>query len=316
MNRLALLLLGVFLTAPAHGFPFRKPPQAYTQARADFENKLYKDVIKNLTPDVMLTLKRRHLKKAYAYLGISHEKTGRLDMALSVYQLGVNLYPRDITLRTRLGRLYQYVDMHAQALPHFKRSLKLAPKNTEAHLGLAEIYHALGFLGRSADHYEIALETLKEDGRIWRDYTEVLLEQHEIKTAELSILKALEFSPKDKQARLLQALILREQGKDDDALLILSGLSLAKEGPEPMRLIEALWLLEAKRYKEAKTITSAVITDWPSQPLARWIRARANLQLGKKRAAVKDLEVAAASRESAFVAEVSTALLKEIGGTR
>ncbi len=309
-----MALMLIFSGAPAAQarFIFTAPPKAYTEARGHHEKGEYTLVIAKLTPDVLQELRRRELKRAYLYLGTAYQTAGRLDKALGEFQLGVSLFPRNTELLTKLARLYHHAEMEQQALPLFNKVIKLDPSNTEAHLGLAEIDRTLGFLHRSADHYEIVLEVRKNAPHLWRDYAEVLLEQHDNKTAEFAALKSLELAPNDEQAKLLLAFIYRAKGDGDAALLIVSGLGLAKSGPEPMRLLEALWLLEAGRLDDARKISAAVLAQWPSQPLARWTRARVLLKAGKKALALKDLKVASASKEAPFVAEIAAAMIKEL----
>src|SRR5581483_1961137 len=93
-------------------------------------------------------------RQGYLMLGTSFQRTGQLDKALGVYQVGVKLFPRDLRLLTELGSLLHAAGLEEQAEPLFKKVISIHPNNAAAQLGLAEINHALGFLDVSAEHYE------------------------------------------------------------------------------------------------------------------------------------------------------------------
>jgi tetratricopeptide (TPR) repeat protein len=140
---------------------------------------------------------------------------GHLDNALGVYQLGVQLYPKDLNLLTELGLLLHRSKLEEQAEPMFQKVLKIHPNNAAAHIGLGEIDHALGFLERSAEHYEKALETMSDHAGIWADYAEVLISARDYKTGELAARRALLLS-ENADARVDLARALRGEGRLDE----------------------------------------------------------------------------------------------------
>ena len=258
----------------------------------------------------MQKFRGRDLRRAMILLGESHERVGRPEEALGIYQLGVKLFPADTMLLTYLAQLQHAAGLEEQAQPLYEKILKMHPDNALAHQGLAEIDHSLGFLDRSAEHYRKALQYLGSRSKLWRDYAEVLLEKRDFTTAEAAIREALTLSA-DADSFIDLALIRRAQGAGDDALAILKGIDGADKRVD-LRLLLALWQLEAQRYDEARLLVEGLLKEDAHLPLARHIRARLELKAGRKEAAIKDLEASATSKDAPFVAKVSSKLLEAL----
>lgn len=276
-----------------------------------FDLGRYSEVISALPSAAMQKLHGKNLARATLLLAASHERTHRLDKALSVYQLGIKLYPNDIPLLAGLAQLYHASHLEEQAQPLYNKILAAEPDNTTAHLGLASINHTLGLLDKSAQHYEEALERLQDNAAIWRDYAEVLYAQREYKTAELAIERSLALSPQILDSNLDLAFIQRAQGRLPEALATLEKV-LALTGNQPEILSAyALWLLEAGKTAQALAQAELILKNAPADPLGRWIRARIHLASGQRDLAAKDLAVAAESNPDSFIAKTAAALLKQ-----
>lgn len=290
-----LLLLALPLSA---GF-FNAGEGALIQAREAFDAGRYDKVISELSPANVQRMRGFYQKQAYAVLGEAYERLEHPEKALSVYQLAVSLYPKDIELTTRLARLLHASGLDAQAQPLYEKVLAVQPSNTWANLGLAEIDRALGFIDRAAVRYELALEgELSGSPAVWRDYAEVLLRQRDYVTAEAAARKSLELDA-DVESRVVLAFILRAAGKLPEALAELEAT--------PHDRLRALWLLEAGRHEEAAKLASG------SDPLERYVRARAALKAGRKEDAKRELEALARSgRLAPFSAEVAAKALKSL----
>ena len=151
-----------------------------------------REVIAALSPEFIQSLRGTDLRQAYVLMGDNLDAIGRGDEALGFYQLGVKLFPQNVDLLTRQGGLLHRNGLDEQARPLLHRALEFEPRHYGAHLGLAEIYRKLGFLDRSASHYEGALETLEANPQVWRDYAETLLAQRDWTTAELASVATYE----------------------------------------------------------------------------------------------------------------------------
>jgi tetratricopeptide (TPR) repeat protein len=275
----------------------------------------YDAVIGALDPDGILKLRGDDLRRGYALLAASYEVTGRLDKSLSNYQLAVQLFPRDRDLLQRLAQLLHRSGLDEQARPLYEKLVRLDPQNPLGHLGLAQIDHALGFLDRSADHYEKALQGSPQRGELWREYGEELYEARDYRTAELAMRRALALDPDDAEAGLDLALILRAMGRIDEALAALERPSLAGR-IEAMRA-RALWFMEAGRGGPADDTVQALLQAAPNDPLGLYVRARLDLKRGRRAQAQAHLRQASTQGESApFTAKVCAALASMVGGPR
>jgi tetratricopeptide (TPR) repeat protein len=240
----------------------------------------------------------------------------RPDLALGVYQLSTNIFPKDINLLSQLGLLLHHAGLEEQAQPIFEKLLSIHPHNAQAHLGLGEIDSALGLLDESAQHYEQALETLTNLPALWRDYSEVLYRKRDYKTAETAARKSLDLTPA-LETFVDLAFIQRGQGDTSGAIKTLDTALSRWPERQDASLLRATWLLEAGRFDEALPAAQAALAQDGAQPLALWIRARVELARGQKKEALTDLSLAAqASRTAPFVAKASEALLKELREAR
>jgi tetratricopeptide (TPR) repeat protein len=268
-------------------------------AREHFEAGRYDRVITDLTPLTLQRMRGFYQRQAYALLGEAYERLEHQEKALSVYQLAVKLYPKDMELATRLARLLHAAGLDKEAQPLYEKVLTAQPDNTWANLGLAEIDRSLGFLKRSAERYERALEgDLMRSASVWRDYSQVMLEQRDYVTAEAAARKALSLQASN-ETRLALGFALRGQGRIDEALLQADAASHAG--------VRALWLLEAGRFEEAAKLCKG------QSPLERYVRARFALNSGRKDEARRELEaVAEAAKTAPFAAELALRMLEAL----
>ncbi len=305
---LRVALAGAVLLAatPARPWWWEGGAQILRASLADFRSSRYEAVISRLDPDGLQGLRGENLCRGFLILGESYEKTGRPDKALSVYQVAARLFSGDRQTLSRLAELMHHAGLDEQAQPLYETILKMHPDNPQAHLGLAEIDRTLGFLDRSAEHYEKALQGLGERTDVWRDYARLLYEAREFKTAELAVRHALSQEPvvSSDSSTMLLALILREEGRAEEAAALLE--PLARDGSLEAQRARALWLLEAQRNAEARAAVKALDS---ADPLALYVRARLALKVGRQTEALEDLRAVAKQSASApFTARVCSDL--------
>ena len=259
-----------------------RPVQALSDARKP------REVLAALTPDFLQTLRGTDLRQAYVLLGDNLDAIGREDEALGVYQLGVQLFPKNVDLLTRQGDLLHRTGLDAQARTLYEKALVFEPKHFGAQLGLAEIDRRSGFLDRSASHYETALETLEGRADVWRSYSETLLAQRDWVTAELAIARAISLEPNNPEGMILTAFARRAQGDLTGALAALDD-ALAHGADVGARRAKALWLIEADRPAEALAEADLVLKESPGDAAALWARARVQLARGLPAKAILEL---------------------------
>jgi tetratricopeptide (TPR) repeat protein len=311
----AALLMLLAAVAPAEARLWGPRSEAVRILQKQFGAGHYAEVISTLDPDGLLKLSGDDLRRGYALLAASYELTGRLDKSLSNYQVAVQIFPNDRDLLAGLARLLHHSGLDEQAQPYYEKLVSLDPKDPLGHLGLAEIDQALGFLDRSADHYEKALEGFPERADIWREYGEALFEARDYRTAEPALRRALALDPGNVAAGLDLALILRAMGRIDEALAELAEPSLAGR-IESLRA-RALWSWEAGRALQAEAAAKILLRAAADDPLGLFVLARLELKAGRRAQAQALLRRAAGQAGSApFTAKICAALATLSGGGR
>jgi tetratricopeptide (TPR) repeat protein len=277
------------------------------------------DVLTALTPQFMQTLRGTDLRQAYVLLGDSLQKLGRSDEALGYYQLGVSLFPKNVDLLVRQAMLLHREGLDERAKPLFERALTYEPRHWNAHQGLAEIDRTMGFFERSAQHFEIALESVDKRPEIWRDYAEVLLSLRDYRTAELALKRALELEPRNVESVILLGFAKRAQNDLPGASRELETALDLGAGIGARRAL-GLFRLEAGDYAQARIQADLVLKEVPNDGAALWIMARVRLAAGDEAGALSRLAAAstnpASTALSARIARVLAARLRENAAQR
>lgn len=303
MRRATLLSLLLLAAAPARAWRLWGEPsdRKIRPIQELSDQRKSAEVLAALTPDFLHTLRGTDLRQAYVLMGDNLDLLGRVDEALGVYQIGVKLFPRNVDLLTRQGDLLHRSGLDEQARPFYLKAIIYEPRHFGAHLGLAEIDRRLGFLDRSAAHYEIALETLDRRADVWRSYTETLLAQRDWTTAELAIGRAIALEPKNSEGHVLTAFARRAQGDLPGALAALDEALSCGAGVGALRA-KALWLVEAGDYAAALAAADKVLAEVPGDAAALWARARVQLSRGLPAKAGQELSAVAVPARGDFAA--------------
>ncbi len=308
---LALLLLSpsCSLEASWNFFSARKDPLA--KEKELFKEGRYKEVINDLGHDQFQYYRGKNLSRAYFYLGQSYEYTDHLGRALGFYELGVKLFPKDLRLAASLALLLHRAGLETNAEPLFEKILRTHPNNAEAHLGLAEIDAHLGFLKRSAHHYQETLKSVPENADIWRHYAEVLMQLRKFSEAEVAAKKSLSLNP-DPKTEMDTVFIERDEGHLDQALSLLDSPSLNSQYGVKAKRLKGLWLLEDKQIEKAILTAKNVQKISPEDPIAFWVLAQAALSRGQISKAKKELGRIRDSQKHSFVYKAAQALLRSL----
>lgn len=313
MRRAALLAALLLAAHPARAWRLWGEPSDRKIRPVQELNDAHKPeaVIAALTPDFMQTLRGTDLRQAYILMGDNLITLGRVDEALSFYQLGVKLFPKNVDLHTRQGDILHRIGLDEQARAFYLKALVYEPRHWGAHLGLAEIDRKAGFLDRSASHYEVALEALRERADVWRAYAETLLAQRDWPTAELALGRALALDPENPDGRVLTGFARRAQGDLPGALAALDE-ALARGAGVGARRAKALWLIEAGRPDDAAAEADKVLASEPGDAAALWVRARALMLRGQAGKAAAELAPLAAPARGDFAAKAARALRESL----
>jgi|GEM_PF-1904414 len=257
------------------------------------------------------------MKKAYVLLGRTQEATGRLDLALSTYQIGLGLYQDDMTLLLALGRLYYITDLQKRAQVTFEKALEQDDTNLDAVLGLARTYEKIGYLEKSAKLYEQAVHISSPvPAGLLADYAHSLYIQRRYTEATETALKAAEIAPRDSDIAFLLANIYYEHRTDQKAFEELRRALELKPDKKEFLLARAMWECSAKRYGKAMEAADKVLASEPKEPVALWLKALILTGMGDNAGAKGIYAALAQDRDNHFIARSAQKMLDLSGQGR
>lgn len=264
---------------------------------------------------VAKNLSSKDKELAYWYLGDSYRKAGKPDRALTVLQLGVQLYPENFNLQISLADLYYSALLYTQAKRQYEDMLDPLPDDEsllpQLYSGVARTYEAMGYLTRAAEYYRKALEAPQAGPELSMNYARCLFKQRKYSEAIAAAEKALLQSPGDTELLFLLAKINYETGLKETATNTL--LSALEKTPErdDMRLNLSLWLNSMGRHEQAAKQAETVYLRQPDQAQAQFALGLALLKLpGQRERAIELFRSAAAAYiYSPFTAKAAQQLL-------
>ena len=123
-------------------------------------------------------------KNTFIENALKYIQKGQLDRAVREYQRALELDPRDIRLRHKLGELlarkgdriealkelgmvaeaFARDGFHLKAVAVYKQQLKLRPDLLDVHLKLGELYRQLSLTSEALEHYRYAVRELEAQG--------------------------------------------------------------------------------------------------------------------------------------------------------
>jgi tetratricopeptide (TPR) repeat protein len=269
----------------------------YAQAESELSGKL-------------ASLDTQDKKRAYWFIGSCYEQEGKLDHALSDYQLAVQIYPRDMQLLLALGRLYLRIGLPDRAAKIFSTMLAIEPDSFEAHIGIADVYAGEGFLSKAAEHYKTALDSMTvRDLSVWRAYASTLLESRHYAQAREVMTHVLSINPDDPDSLLLSARLYYEMGLHESALETIGRAAARAPKRNDIVLRRALWLISAGETDHGLGIAFGVLEREPQEPLALFTAGLALIKKGEADHARQYLERAAAQESAPFIAKAAAGLL-------
>ena len=137
---------------------------------------------------------------------------------------------------------------------YYKKVLKIAPNQPEAHHNLGQIKSASGQTNDAITLFKHALKIKPDDEQYWVSYIEALVEGNQYKEAETQLLQASQLDISSKELDLLRRKIITE-GESHDVC-----------GSDPASAIQATLTeyCKAGRFREAEELARSVSANSPS----------------------------------------------------
>lgn len=137
----------------------------------------------------------------YVYLGIIYAEEGLFDDANRVLELGLDLWPQDIPIRTSQGIALARGGKEKQAIVILKQVLLDEPMNRDACYWIGWAYAHLGDDKQAIDQYTICLERFPQDVSIQYELGVAFMRQGRIVEAREEFLRILEIDPAFQRAK-------------------------------------------------------------------------------------------------------------------
>jgi predicted Zn-dependent protease len=188
-------------------------------------------------------------------LGEALVELGRPADAYEQYNEALGLKPDNAELQFATGTLASVAGMIELAERHYNVAQTLDPGNPKYPLYLAQIQRKLGKLDAAREHLVRTVKLQPDLAIAWGSLADIALVEHNLSMASHYIEMALEIDPSNPSWRLVQARILRREGRPKEAAIILAAVAEEQAVPDPMVLREqALCMGLLGRRKDAAAL--------------------------------------------------------------
>ncbi len=312
MTRAASSLLFAFLClCPAAVSALDRDEAALTGALELYEDGKYDAAARAFEALIQSRPSTEVNRAAYFYMGRAQEQLSRPDKAIGTYQVGAQLYPRDLPLAIALGTLYLKSDLFKDAEGHFIRSVNIDKDSVDAHEGLAETYERLGHLEWAEREYEEAIRLSEiPEWSLLLKLARCLYAQRKFSDAEAAAARSLASGGADPEVWRLTARIRYERGRREEAIGDLdAALALAPRRSD-IALEKALWLLSSGKAEQSLSDAEGILAVEPENTLAHFTAGLALNAQGRRAEAAVHFRTAAGHELTApFIAAVSAKIL-------
>lgn len=314
MRRLPVLCLLLALAAPAEAFFFgalsdKRAEAMLTGMRSDFDRGDCSSVL-DISDSFLGEKPPAGLREeAYGYIGRCYERQGLADKAISLYKLGLGLYPGNSLFALRLALIYNRAGFSADAVPLFLKVLDRRSDDVEANLGLARAYAALGFYSKAKVFYSraVALQDFG-DTAVLKEYAFCMLKKRDWDEALFIAGKGAQAEPGSPDWKLAEARVMAGRGDYRRAVAAMDA-AIRTAPSRRLRLERALYLLLSGAKRQAVEAADAELALDGTDALASLVKGMALYSLGEKAAAAKWFSAARAGEP--FTAAMAGSFLGE-----
>jgi tetratricopeptide (TPR) repeat protein len=220
----------------------------YGKSIALFDSTDYVNSVKSFTKLINATSLAKCFNKAYYYRGSSYFYLGRVDSAITDFEIYTKLEPEDELGLRKMGALYYYIGNNELALVYYKAALDLAPEDVYTLYNMGEAYFHSGNLEIYPD---------SEEGLVGR--ATILIELGQFELAKTDLDDCLSLDKNNTDAWFYRGYCNNKLEKYDEAVSDFSSiLTIDKENFEGY-YNRGISYYSLERYEEAvKDYTKAV----------------------------------------------------------
>lgn len=163
---------------------------------------------------------------------------GKAREAYRQYEQAIAIGPDNAELRFAAGTVASVAGMLDRAEENYARAQQLAPNNPKHPLYLGQVLRKLGRIDEAKAAILTAAKLDPNMAYAWGTLAGIALDENKLSIAETYIRKARDADPKMGAWRLLEAKVLRRQGKPEDAVRLLMALDESDRLTDPNVLEE------------------------------------------------------------------------------
>ena len=201
--------------------------------------------------------------------GVTFERIGNPDSAISEYEEAIRAKPRMFQAHGNLGLLLIDKGRTDEAMQQLREALAINPRDEWSYYGIGLIYAGEGKLKEASEQYEKAISLVPSHFMAYHELGRVALAQGDAQAAEKHFLAALGIDPQFNPSRIALAMTLEAEGKLDEAVKqYRAALKISPDADTYLRL--AGILIRGKKLEEALDCYQNAVRLRPDDPLLHY----------------------------------------------
>ena len=155
---------------------------------------------------------------AYYNLGNAYEEKGLLKEAVSAWEKVIEITPFDIDVYFNMGVAYTKRGMFREAAKIFKKAIKINPEDSEAHYSLGIVYVNTGKLDNAIEEYNYTIELRPDHAEAYYSLGNAYYDKNMLDSAHKSYKAAIKISSNYADAFNNLGSVLFDKGMIDEAI--------------------------------------------------------------------------------------------------
>jgi len=151
-------------------------------------------------------------------LGNIYKETGKMDLAIDLYNQALEYEPDNAKVYFNLGYSYKIKNELNTAIEYYKRSVELDPSNQAAYANLGNIYAIQKKLNEAVECYKKAIELNPEDASMYNSLGNTYFDLKEIDKAIECYKKAVKLKPNYEEVYINLGSAYLEKNDNDMAI--------------------------------------------------------------------------------------------------
>jgi len=169
----------------------------------------------------------------YFDLGLLHERSGRLDEAISAFRLSIAHDPGNVNAHRRLAEIFTWRGSFTEAAEQYRELIRLREDNPLYHLNLGRIYDRTKDQKNAVSEYETAVRLDPDNLEGHRELARIFMSGAQPAKSEQHYNEVVRLQSEDETARnALISLYVKQKRYDDLTTFVKTWLEKAPDDPQ------------------------------------------------------------------------------------